>query len=424
MSSFKLKTKKNMVIDQRVTLDAKHNEMVKYFKNLKKSVVHKKKKIKEIENNIVSLNKQISTCDGSELPSLTNSKIIFEEQINELKKDIEKIESNEEEDSYYLQNGDLIFQYFANIDKIEGKNESDDLSILNFFSNEGDKNEIDDNSSDDDNFIIDDDGKDKNIKQKTNKNINDYINRTENFKRAEIFEKFMTKVDPHFNITQKREYEIINCTNCESDIRINQVEGIAYCNECGYGEFIKIDCEKRSYKDPPPEMSYFAYKRINHFREWLAQFQAKETTDIPQNVYDTLLIEIKKNRISDMRRLTPTKVRDFLKKHKLNKYYEHIPHIIYKLNGIRPPVITKDMEDRLCNAFKDIQGPFQKVCPKGRKNFLSYSYVLYKFSQLLELDELSPCFNLLKSKEKLHNQDIIWKEICKELKWQYIDTVY
>jgi hypothetical protein len=30
----------------------------------------------------------------------------------------------------------------------------------------------------------------------------------------------------------------------------------------------------------PREVSYYAYKRINHFNEWLAQFQAKECTDI------------------------------------------------------------------------------------------------------------------------------------------------
>jgi hypothetical protein len=33
-------------------------------------------------------------------------------------------------------------------------------------------------------------------------------------------------------------------------------------------------------------VSYYAYKRINHFNEWLAQFQAKESTEIPAYVYD------------------------------------------------------------------------------------------------------------------------------------------
>ena len=55
-----------------------------------------------------------------------------------------------------------------------------------------------------------------------------------------------------------------------------------------------------------------------------------------------------------------------------------------------------------------------------RKNFLSYSYVLHKFVQLLELDEFTECFILLKSREKLHQQDQIWKDICNYLKWEFI----
>ena len=47
--------------------------------------------------------------------------------------------------------------------------------------------------------------------------------------------------------------------------------------------------------------------------------------------------------------------------------------------------------------FKDIQQPFQKHCPDDRKNFLSYSYVLHKFCELLELDEFLKCFPYLKA---------------------------
>ena len=195
------------------------------------------------------------------------------------------------------------------------------------------------------------------------------------------------------------------------------------CQKCGDIEFTIIDSEKPSYKDPPPETSYFAYKRINHFNEWLAQFQAKETTDIPQTVIDKIFLEIKKERIVNMADLTQNKVREYLKKLKLNKYYEHVPHIINRLNGLSPPVMDRETEEKLRIMFKEIQGPFMKVCPKERKNFLSYSYVLHKFVELLGLDEFLQCFPLLKSREKLHQQDLIWKEICKDLKWEFIKSI-
>ncbi len=112
-------------------------------------------------------------------------------------------------------------------------------------------------------------------------------------------------------------------------------------------------------------------------REWIAQFFARESTEIPQEVYDTLWSEIKKNRITDMKKLTNKRMREFLKKHRLNKYYEHIHYLLRKMcSTAAPPTISKADEERLCNAFKQIQGPFaESHHAKSRRNFLSYSFV-------------------------------------------------
>ena len=166
-----------------------------------------------------------------------------------------------------------------------------------------------------------------------------------------------------------------------------------------------------------------SYYYSNNGSNGLAQFQAKESTDIPKDVYDKIIIEIRKERIVNMAILTPQKLREILKKLKLNKYYEHVPHIINRLNGIPPPIMTRETEEKLRMMFREIQTPFIKYCPKDRKNFLSYSYVLHKFVQLLELDEFLPCFPLLKSREKLHQQDIIWKKICEDLKYEFIKSL-
>ena len=46
----------------------------------------------------------------------------------------------------------------------------------------------------------------------------------------------------------------------------------------------------------------------------LSQTQARESTDISQEVFDKLLIEIKKERITNLALLTNEKVRGYLKK--------------------------------------------------------------------------------------------------------------
>ena len=121
--------------------------------------------------------------------------------------------------------------------------------------------------------------------------------------------------------------------------------------------------------------------------------------------------------------ITSDKMRSILRKIRRNDYYEHIPYIINQLNGLPPPVISPEVEEIIRSMFKEIQIPFEKYCPKKRKNFLSYNYVMYKFFELLELDEYLKCFQLLKSRNKLHQQDLIWKNICKHIKWQFIPSL-
>lgn len=244
-------------------------------------------------------------------------------------------------------------------------------------------------------------------------------------RRDKLLEDYLRKIDPEH---ARGSNEILNdpygeCEECGTEMIFSANEALFTCTKCGHQEFVLIDSDKPSYKDPPREVSYYAYKRINHFNEWLAQFQAKESTEIPSEVYEAILVELKKERIMDFRALKPSKIREILKKLKYNKYYEHVPHIINRLNGQTAPVMPREIEEKLRYMFKEIQPAFQKHCPKDRSNFLSYSYVLYKFCELLELDEYLACFPLLKNRDKLYVQDKIWQLICQELGWQFIRSI-
>ena len=116
------------------------------------------------------------------------------------------------------------------------------------------------------------------------------------------------------------------------------------------------------------------------------------------------------------------KTKEILKKLGYNKYYEHIPFIKDKL-GIKPPNMSPDLEDKLCNLFMEIQQPYSKHCPRDRVNFLNYYYVLYKMCELLNETSFLPYFPMLKDREKRIEQDEIWKKICQELDWQFIPTI-
>ena len=396
--SFKVKSRKKILSDARVTLDAKHNEKLDYFSNLKDSVP-------EMEKNLSILNNKLRIIQAKNKKDLVDDdyeKIMdLKDNIKELENNIRSVKNNKEDIDYLLNTGHLLFNYYNNINDVaEGKvGAVNDLKTSNIKS-----------KSVMDYFNC-------NIKKPDEtKNNSNYIS------KAKIYEKYLSKTNENF-VMSTEDYNIDICPKCNVDKIMYLSEGKQVCPRCSEETFILIDSDKPSYKDPPREVCYFAYKRINHFNEWLAQFQAKESTDIPADVYEKILEELKKERIVNMCELTPVKLREILKKLKKNKYYEHVPHIINKLNGQPPPIMTRETEEELRRMFKEIQIPFHKHCPKARKNFLSYSYVLHKFVQLLELDEFLPCFMLLKSREKLHQQDQIWKKICEELSWEFIPSV-
>jgi hypothetical protein len=237
-----------------------------------------------------------------------------------------------------------------------------------------------------------------------------------------IIEYYMSNVDDSYVINNEVAVNS-KCKLCNHNMSFGLIDSELVCEKCGYTEDIIINSEKTSYKDPPREVSYFAYKRINHFNEWLAQFQAKESTEISDDIYKHIFEEIQKNMNLDIQKIKPKQMKGILKKLGYNKYYEHIPHIINVMSGKKAPSLSRKEEEQLRTLFKEIQIPFSNNCPPNRKNFLSYSYVLHKFCELLEYDYLLPYFPLLKSREKLLQQDQIWKCICKELHWQFIESI-
>lgn len=369
---FKPKATKDFKISDKysVTLDNKHKEKMEEFSNIKKiqipELIKKKKYFK----------KQLAK-DGNTLENT----IFYENNIININKKLKKLKLLEND--YLLGNSKYIFNYFEKKKDISFGNSK--KKVLNDFFYKK---------------------KDSNIEK--NKDINE-------------IQKYLINIDDSFIDINDYKIKYDSCDKCDGELVSIDYEGIRVCKLC-YKQFpFLIENEKPSYKEPPKEVCFYAYKRINHFREILAQFQAKETTQIPNEVIKNIRLQIKKERIQ-LNQITNSKAKDILKKLGYNKYYEHIPFIKDKL-GIRPPIMSPELEDKLCNLFMEIQRPYAKHCPDGRVNFLNYYYVLYKMCELLDETEFLSFFPMLKDPVKRIEQDEIWKKICKELNWEFKITI-
>jgi hypothetical protein len=248
---------------------------------------------------------------------------------------------------------------------------------------------------------------------------------TSGLQRKDIFNDYLIDVEK-LNIDRPIEKKREVCSVCpESNVFHFTDTSDLVCDNCGaiLATLISEELTYREEQETSEKIVNYSYKRENHFNEWLSQFQAQETTTIPPEVIEQLRNELKKIKVKVLDEITHARVRTLLKKLKLNKYYEHVPYITNIISGVKPPSMPQELEERLRIMFKDIQKPFDDNCPPERKNFLSYSYVLYKFCELLSEDKYLKYFPLLKSKEKLYQQDVIWKKICEVLHWEYIPTI-
>jgi hypothetical protein len=345
----------------------------------------------------------------------------LERDIQALEDKIAAIESGSKTADYFLRVGDILFSYTDAKDRIAGgelvqdetpskKSRIPANSVYSYFSD----------PSPSSNIVA------MLPVQSTIQKKASAIDNTLGFKRDKALESYLHALDPDSAATDSAVASSLtedygNCPLCDTELLFNDT--FLDCTNCGFRDFILIDSEKPSYKDPPREMSYYAYKKINHLNEWLAQFQAKETTEISPAVLEAIKTELRKERITDMSKVKPSKLKEIVKKLKLHRCYDHVAHILNKLNGVSAPILSREVEEKLRFMFKEIQFSFVKHCPKKRSNFLSYSFVLYKFCELLELDEYLPCFPLLKSREKLYMQDKIWQKICEDMAWEFIRTV-
>jgi hypothetical protein len=364
----------------------KHNRRLNDFHN-------KKERLKIIKNKINNIKSEISKLNDKLLKNNSNYKIaneIYEYQTKLINLEKEKvlIESGEDEINYLLESCSIINEYIS-VEKREHE-------LLNM----------------------------KNLSQDNNSELNIISE-----KKSELINLYLTKFEPgYFKMNYKKEKPF--CENCLIEYNVNN--SFLVCPECGICKQTVEQANELSYKEQQ-ELDYrpqFTYEKLTHLEDWLRRFQAKENRSIPQEILDKVILEANKERIQDLNLLTEDKIKKYLKRLNLNDYYDNVIAIINRINGRPPFTLTAEIQDKIKLMFQQIQDPYEKYKPKTRKNFLSYSYTLHKFFQILGLHEFAKYFPLLKSTDKLRQQDDIFKKIVvhmsetdKSIKWVFYPSI-
>ena len=316
----RLKTKNRKKTSHKKTIDKTHTNFVKKCKSMKTKVKKKMAEREKLQKRLKILEKnELSNAEWKEKQELTDKLDMMEYEIKNCRSF---------ENEYYMDTAHLLFEYYDMKENDETiltttvvpkKN-----CVLNFFTN-ADKSTKDEE------------------KEHTMKNLNS------------IIDEYRRKTN-EYTIPTNVTSPVEECEHCKCNKILVNNDSVLLCPKCGEEQEVLLSQDKPSYKEPPKEYTHFAYKRINHFNEWLSQFQAKESTFISIDIIEKLQNEIKKERIKkeDIKNIPVSKIRSYLKKLGLNKYYEHIPHIMTRLTGIPPPLIPREKEEVLRTMFKQI----------------------------------------------------------------------
>lgn len=464
---FKHKTSKLKYLSNVKTLDELHHNHLEKINKKKNELPQKKRKLDELNQLLNSMENNGEIQSTSDIKIKSNIRC----QIQSLNQEIRKIEDNSEVMEYISKAGDLLVNYYnitsgAYYNSIDNYNDNEnditkynDTELIDFTDTV-----VDNNSTEKENTgiyisdrlkylnklsqstrkvkkpvkkrrIIHDTSAGKSIlnflpiSKGCNSDKTSIIPEDTNMlvSRAALQDKYLMLVDKNYACDKIKNDKVIYCNECKEKRNIIiekilcQSDGCYVCKKCGETEHIIMESETPSHKELSNEKQKYPYKKINHLREKLNQFQSKESADVPEDICNIVRNDLRKKRIR-FENCIPPEVKSILKKHRLTNYYEHLQQIYCKISGTVPITLSRDTEETVINMFQAMQESFRRHCPVDRSNFLSYSYVLNKIFRILDMKEHAKYFGLLKSKEKLREQDIIWKKICKDMDWKFYSS--
>ncbi len=391
-------SKKSPHEDSRMTLSAIDCKTIDSYNNYYNTLPDKKK-----------LLSQLIRKKNSSRTKYSNEYHELSKRINDLELEIYDIENRTHQINYLMKAASHFLEYTQQSNIQQGQRKTNGPKHQKTHNNESIGSNFDN-------------------EEKENEPIKFFITR-DGTNRGKICQEYIKECigDGYSLSTKSNELEInqeLTCGTCGLEKLTNPRESYASCPCCGeISKYQDTQNNKGEYSEEVEVLSPFAYKRINHFKEWISTLIAREGSGPPQEVIDELLRELKKDKVETRDEVTEERIKGYLKKLKHAKLYEHIPAIIFKICGVPPPQISPRLEAKLIEMFQQIQNPFEKHAPKARKNFLSYSYTIHKMLELLKQSQLVDKLPLLKSREKLYQQDVIWKGVCSELKWRYIASL-
>lgn len=224
----------------------------------------------------------------------------------------------------------------------------------------------------------------------------------------------------------KDKYDFCKNCNIKMIVKINTSELI--CQKCGniitlIGTVLD---DNHLYSQEGQKFKHGSYNPMRHCKSWIESIQAKDKSQISDEIIQKIKEKIKKNRIINVNNITIDQYRKYLKELKLTSYNNNITLIRKQITGISPPQLTHDETTMLYNYFDKSIKTYNIIKSKEKRNSLFFPYFIFKCLELIVKDphkkkELLNCIHL-QEKNTLIDNDKYWYQICEINNFKFITT--
>jgi len=232
---FNIKQTKRSNPEARTTLDNLHQIQISQLQD-------DKDKSQTINNRIIVLTKTIDECND------IVQKTQLEDELESLKKKRDEWNDNKPLYDYFFETGDLLYKYYDLQEKIQKGSSTGASRILK--AKPGSVLAALQEGADVQPLIK--------LPVRSSQPLEEG--------REILLEKYLLKIDPEHarTVTNTLEDPYGICEKCDREMTFSINEALFFCDQCGYQEFVLIDSDKPSYKDPPREVTYYEYKHVHH----------------------------------------------------------------------------------------------------------------------------------------------------------------
>ena len=221
------------------------------------------------------------------------------------------------------------------------------------------------------------------------------------------------------------------CNYCSNKI-LDIVDTDTYvCIECA-NQQMGFHCSL-SYRDIDRVnmTNKYQYDRKIHFKDCINQYQGKQNSNIPAEVYTNLEKQFKLHHLlvgdentpkrERFKNITKEHISIFLKELSYTKQYENINLIHYNITGKKPDDIGY-LENQLMEDFDALAALYDKRFKNSidRKSFINTQYVLFQLLTRHKHTCKREDFSMLKTLDRQSFHDDICRVLFEELGWNHI----